>query len=470
VIGSGAGGALTAATLAEAGHDVMVIEDGPWIEPDETTPYSLREMTTKYRHGGLNSTVGLPPIAFVEGRCVGGGTEVNSGLYHRLPSQIVEDWARRWLIHDFTPDVLARYAGEVEHALSISLAKGPVPSASAALARGAQRIGLEATEVPRAFRADDNDGLSATAVKQTMTRTFIPRAQAAGARIMPKCRALRLVLSNGRVVGVDASQANEPGKRRRLHLVADHVFVCAGATGTPNLLRRSGIRRNIGNDVKIHPMIKMAALFDDRLDNHTGVPMHQVRDIDPNISYGCSVSRPGYLALALGEDWDANAQDIAQWQSLAVYYACIRTDTSGKIHGLPALGWPILRYQLSESDLSRLRRALVTLGEMLFAAGATRVYPAIMGAKAIGHPRDLAGLWNDLTRTRVTLTAVHLFCGVKMGGDPSVTGADSFGRVWGYENLYVNDASLLPDAPGVNPQGSIMSIAARNSHHFLSVI
>jgi choline dehydrogenase-like flavoprotein len=32
----------------------------------------------------------------------------------------------------------------------------------------------------------------------------------------------------------------------------------------------------------------------------------------------------------------------------------------------------------------------------------------------------------------------------------------------------VNDASLLPDAPGVNPQGTIMAIAARNSDHFLA--
>ncbi len=63
---------------------------------------------------------------------------------------------------------------------------------------------------------------------------------------------------------------------------------------------------------------------------------------------------------------------------------------------------------------------------------------------------------------------VHLMCGVPMGGDPSLTGADSFGRVWGFDNLYVNDSSLLPDAPGVNPQGLVMTIAARNADHFLS--
>jgi choline dehydrogenase-like flavoprotein len=55
-----------------------------------------------------------------------------------------------------------------------------------------------------------------------------------------------------------------------------------------------------------------------------------------------------------------------------------------------------------------------------------------------------------------------------MGEDRSRTGADSFGRVWGFDNLRVSDASLVPDAPGVNPQGTIMAIAARNSDQFLA--
>jgi choline dehydrogenase-like flavoprotein len=35
-------------------------------------------------------------------------------------------------------------------------------------------------------------------------------------------------------------------------------------------------------------------------------------------------------------------------------------------------------------------------------------------------------------------------------------------------NLRVNDASLIPDAPGVNPQAAVMAIAARNADHFLA--
>jgi choline dehydrogenase-like flavoprotein len=62
---------------------------------------------------------------------------------------------------------------------------------------------------------------------------------------------------------------------------------------------------------------------------------------------------------------------------------------------------------------------------------------------------------------------IHLFSTVRMGERREETAADSFGRVWGFDNLRVNDASLLPDAPGVNPQGSVMALAARNCEHFL---
>jgi choline dehydrogenase-like flavoprotein len=55
-----------------------------------------------------------------------------------------------------------------------------------------------------------------------------------------------------------------------------------------------------------------------------------------------------------------------------------------------------------------------------------------------------------------------------MGNDRSRTASDSYGKVWDHDNLYVNDASLLPDAPGVNPQAAIMTIATRNTEHLLA--
>jgi choline dehydrogenase-like flavoprotein len=58
---------------------------------------------------------------------------------------------------------------------------------------------------------------------------------------------------------------------------------------------------------------------------------------------------------------------------------------------------------------------------------------------------------------------VHAFSTCPAGQRRDRTAVDSFGRVHDFENLYINDASMLPDSPGVNPQGSVMALARRNA-------
>lgn len=466
VIGSGAGGAVTAAMLAERGRDLILLEEGPWIDPDSYEPFSLDEMTNKYRHAGLNVALGSPPIAYVEGRCVGGGTEVNSGLYHRPPADLLEVWAREGVL-DCTQSVLAKYAEHLERTLSVSAHPGPVPTASAVLERGAAKLGWQAVEVSRVFRYGAG-GSPHRGVKQTMTRTLLPLAASAGARVIPQCRAERLLLRGRRVVGVSARIGRPDGTREPVRVVADHVFVCGGAIQTPALLQRSGIHRNIGRGLKVHPTAKLAARFPFAIDDHSDVPMHQVKEFAPDLTFGGSASRRGQVALALADSWSHNAGRMAEWENIAVYYASIRSDGSGRVRVLPALPGPIVSYRLTEADLSRLARGLVHLGELLFAADAVELFPSITGAPPLGRPGDLAGLWDMASRSRLNLMTIHLFSSVRMGQDRERTGTDSYGRVWGFDNLRVNDASLLPDAPGVNPQGTIMAFAARNCDHFLA--
>jgi choline dehydrogenase-like flavoprotein len=62
---------------------------------------------------------------------------------------------------------------------------------------------------------------------------------------------------------------------------------------------------------------------------------------------------------------------------------------------------------------------------------------------------------------------VHLCSTVPMGGGGRGA-TDGCGRLHGTANVYVNDASLLPDAPGVNPQASVMAIAIRNARRLLA--
>ncbi|MGI8795983.1 MAG: FAD-dependent oxidoreductase [Acidimicrobiia bacterium] len=462
VIGSGAGGAVSAATLARAGRDVTVVEEGPWVDPAAMEPFSLEEMVAKYRHRGLSAAFGTPTIAFAEGRCVGGSTEINSGLYHRLPPELADEWRRVYQIEEFTPETLDRYAARIEEQISVSQLPGAPPPSSAVLERGATKLGWRAVEFSRVFRYDGGRG-----EKQTMTRTFLPRAVDAGAEVIPDCRVVRLLRRGNRVVGARCSRQRPGGPVERLTIRADHVFVCGGPIQTPALLQRSGIRARIGTGLKLHPMIKIAARFPQPVD-HGGVPMHRITEFSPNIAIGGSASRRGQVAMALAESSADYHDALADWENVAVYYAGIRSEGAGRVLAVPGLRAPIVTYRLTDADLSRLARGLVHLGEVLLAAGATELYPSVVGGPVVRRQDDLVDWWDAATRSRTNLMTVHMTSTVRMGEDRARTGADSFGRVWRFPNLRVNDASLVPDAPGVNPQAAIMALAARNCDQFLS--
>jgi choline dehydrogenase-like flavoprotein len=441
---------------------VTIVEEGPWIDPDAMEPFSLEEMAAKYRHRGLAAALGKPAIAFAEGRCVGGSTEINSGLYHRPPASLAEAWRREYAIDEFDPDSLDAYANRIENELTVSRLPGAPPPSSAVLERGATKLGWQAVEYARVFRYDT----AGRGVKQTMTRTLLPRAVEAGAGVIPNCNVRRITHRNGRVVGVSCRRTQD-GRVEDLVIRADHVFVCGGAIQTPALLQRSGIRARVGSGLKVHPMIKIAARFPHPLD-HGGVPMQVITEFGPNLSIGGSASRRGQIAMALADSTADHRAALHDWEHVAVYYAAIRSEGRGRVLAVPGLRAPIVTYRLTEGDMSRLARGLVHLGEALLASGATELYPSVAGGPVVRHHEELGAWWDAVTRNRTNLMTVHLTSSVRMGEDRSLTGADSFGRVWGYDNLRVNDASLVPDAPGVNPQGTIMAIAARNTDHFLA--
>ena len=463
VLGSGPGGALTACYLAEAGHDVLLLEAGPYLSLDSCEPFSRTEMVQKYRNGGQTVALGTDKIAYVEGRCVGGGSEINSGLYHRTPPEILDQWRADFQVAELSEQDLLPHFAAVERELSVSLRPGPNPAAALKLHAGAGQLGWKSFEVPRWYRYPAGAEPAGPGRRQSMTETYIPRFLRAGGRLLPQTT-VRQIRQDGAWWTMNFTHL-ETGPGR---LSAEKLFVCGGAVQTPALLRRSGITDNVGNSLRVHPTVKLVAEFPDVVNGpDLGVPSHQVKEFSPRLGFGCSVSSPAYLALALLDHPGASRALPAQWPHLAVYYAMITGTGRGTVRPLPGRRDPLVRYRITTADRRDLADGLGKLGAALFAGGATAVFPAVAGSRPIRHEAALRDLPSSLPEGQGNLMTIHLFSSCPMGENPAQCATDSFGRLRGLRNLWVADASLLPGAPGVNPQGTVMALARRNVLRFL---
>ena len=474
IIGSGAGGAMTAQVLASAGMEVMVLEEGRrWAlsEYGNNCPEGMRKM---YRRRGMTPIMGTVPIGYAEGRCFGGGTEVNSGFWHRTPPEILLRWKAQYDLDAAFAKDLEPHFDWLEKHLNVSLYGNEWPASTRIFARGIEAMGWSFQEVPRVVENCESlnfcpNGCPSGA-KRSMSRTLLPQAEQSGAQVLTNCRVKMLIKQKKRITGVLASLLHENGTEELIRIDAEHVFVCAGATETPALLRRSGIHFHIGDSFRIHPMLKVAARFNEEVNSHRSVlPLLQVKEFWPEISLGGAFFALGHLAMLLSENWPANRQQMDNFKTMAVFYVAVRGTGKGTIRSsLTGEDTTSIKYDLSREDQLNLSKGLAHLCALLLAAGAVEVYPSVYGLNSINNEID-AIRWLDelLPKSSLNLTTIHAFSSCPMGERIDRCAANSFGKVYHYENLYINDGSMIPDSPGVNPQGTIMGFARRNAMHFV---
>lgn len=463
VIGSGPGGAVAALRCAEAGLSVIMLEEGPHLALDSAPHFSREEILQKYRNAGIEVALSKVKLSFVEGRCVGGGSEINRGLYHRTPDYILEGWSRDYGVQDLTIEKLQPHFDACEKIALVEYLPGKAPAISTRLQDGAQSLSWKAIEAPRLYHySSGKDG----GRKQSMTETFVPLCLKAGVRLMPNTRA-RILQRSGGSWTVKAVQGHDPLQQRELEIRAERVFVACGAVQTPALLRRSGMRKNIGDTLHFHPMIKLVAEFEDEVNLPGSLdPVHQIKEFEPRFSMGCSISKPEILGLALANH-PGHFQLVAEnWKRMGIYYV----QTGGgvaSVRNLPGFRDPLIRIKFSEQDLRTFAEGLKRLAEALFAAGARRIYPSVSGLPILNNMDQVRALPDYFSGGDGSLTSVHVFSSCPMGENAGIAATDSYGRVHGTDGLYISDASILCGPTVVNPQGTVMAVSHRNVTHAL---
>lgn len=476
IVGSGAGGAVLAAGLAERGLDVVILEAGGAFTSADFDLSEASAYPMMYQERGTQATDDLA-ITLLQGRTVGGTTTINWTTCYRTPDRILDHWAEHHGVEGITPESMRPHFEAVEARLNITPWPEELVNANnQVVLDGCRKLGWEAHTLNRNVKGCANSGYCGVGCpvngKQAMHRTYLPDALAHGARIYADVQAERITVDGRTATGVDAvvlDRASAKPTGVRIRVVAKVVVSSAGALHGPALLLRSGLDAGgrVGKRTMIHPVTGVSGIYDKQIRPWAGAPQsaashHFVERGEDKV--GFFIESPPVQPMlgstgpmAFGTDMSTfmrKLENVSTTIALAIDGLLPQDD--GGVVTLRPDGRASLNYPTRTFLVEAMREAHLRMAELHFAAGATQVSTLHMDPVVIG-PESVA-LLGDLPYGALehSIFSAHLMGGCALG---SVV--DSEHRFLHMDNLFVVDGSNFPTALGVNPSETIYALARR---------
>ncbi|HEX6589095.1 MAG TPA: GMC family oxidoreductase [Longimicrobiales bacterium] len=476
VIGSGAGGAVAAAILAESGRDVVVLEEGRAWPVTERTGVERDLVPRLYAEAGGRATDDLG-VQILQGRALGGSTFVNWMLMLRTPDDVLQEWRSA---HGFEVDDAAMRAAFDEIETSLHATRVPDSDHSRnnrILLDGAARLHASTSAGTINAKGCVRAGLCGLgcpwAAKQSTDETWLPRALLAGARIATGARVReieRIGAERGRwgatkrvLVEVLDAHGRVGGQTT---IDAQVVVLAAGAVETPALLQRSGMGGGaVGRWLRLHPTSAVAALHAEPVHASAGIPLSVVCRPDASGYWiECPPFLPGLAAVAMPGFGERHRRWMERFTHIATNIVLVRdgaarAESQGDVR-VDSAGRPRVRYRMGEAERRTMARGLTTAARLQLAAGAREVTTLHTHGEPIRTEGDLGRIaaWPD-GPNELTVFSAHVMGSCRIGGERATSACAPDGQVRGRKGVYVLDGSLLPTAPGVNPQETIMALS-----------
>ncbi len=487
IVGSGAGGGTAAEILTAAGLNVVMIEEGPF---KSSTDFRMRERDAYpqlYQESAGRQTKDKG-IVILQGRAVGGSTTVNWTSSFRTPPTTLTHWQRVWGLKDYSVADMLPWFQKMEERLSIAPWAVTPNENNDILKRGCDKLGIPAAAIKRNVKGCWNLGYCGmgcpTNAKQSMLVTTIPTALDHGLSLIHSARVERLANRYGRITSLVAIGMDREGVttgRHKIRVTAKHYILAGGAINNPALMLRSKLpdpHSTLGKRTFLHPSSVSAAIMDGKVEGYSGAPQTIYSDhfldtqpVDDVIGY--KLEAPPIHPILAGITLQGFGEDHSTWMkrlpNMHVAIALMRDGFhDGSIGGsvnIRADGSPVLDYKITDYVWHGVRRSLLTMAEIQFAAGAKIVMPLHEDSKPMrswdAAKKFIESLPMETLRTRIA--SAHVMGGCAMGVDARMSVTRGDGRHHQLENLWVFDGSAFPTSIGANPQLSIYGMVARNA-------
>ncbi len=464
VIGSGAGGSSTAAALADRGLRVIVLEEGRRWAPEQfnsRAPWAFKHL---YAGRGTRATRGNCIIPMPGGRGVGGSTLINSAICFRTPPAVLADWRESYGCEHLSEAWMGACFDRIWRTIGVTVNPPEVQRNNNHIFRaGAEALGLPGAWMARSAPGCTGCGTCqqgcSTGGKLSIDRSFLAEAVNTGlVSVYADCRVVGVETQGDRVIAV-TGRTVRPGEYEDdgSFRVRARAFVSsAGPIGSPRFLMANGLSDGpVGKNLHIHPTAGVVARFDQEIVAWEGVTQGYYVDLWEKGYLLQTFSMPPdqyFVSFPLvGDEMLTFMRDLRHFASAGVVVH--DEDSRGSVTESALL------YDLGNLDRSRILAGLRESARVFFAAGATEVIPGAHGVGIIRSVDDIDRvLTDDIPAHDIGLYASHPMGTCRMGNDPARSVVDPDGRVWGWKNLHVADASVFPTSLGVNPQVTVMAL------------
>lgn len=469
VVGSGAGGAVAAANCAAAGLRTVVLEAGPRVSPAEMTRDAPLFMARYYWEGGLRMIGGTTQIPTLQARCIGGSTVVNSAILLPLPGWVRSAWQKETGVSLFTrPELDAAYERVFARTHTAPTPMTVMGRRNLIVKEALAIAGMDPKPLPRAVVGCDGSADCFTGCaggrKQSVDRSYLPAAFAAGAELFSCAHVEAVTLRGRRAVGVTGTVIDPDGFRRvaPFRVRAKHVVLAAGVFHTPVILQKSGVTADgaVGGTLFSHIGGGMVGIMDEVVDPWVGATqgVGAMSDEIPGMKYECLWAPPSVLMVRWGDVGHRFLSRLDEVRKATVIATVYRAKVHGRVRARRD-GLPSMQLYIPDDAARTVFRGLKIGADALLKVGARYVHTGVPGVvDEMRSPKDTESLLSPKLRAKhLQMSATHVFGSCRMSR--TFGAVDERGAVKGTESLYVADASLFPSPSAVNPQATIMALS-----------
>ncbi|NNM52565.1 MAG: FAD-binding protein [Pseudomonadales bacterium] len=492
IVGTGAGGGVTAEILATAGLSVVLIEEGPLRTSNQFNMDEKQAYQDLYQEGAARTSAD-GAITILQGRSVGGSTTINWTSSFRTPAPTLQAWSDGFALHGCSAAEMAPWFKSMEDRLNIHPWEQTPNANNQLLGEGCKQLGYSYGTISRNVRGCWNLGYCGmgcpTNAKQSMLVTTLPEALKRNAHLYFRARAEQLLMSGDRVLGVVCHGMKEDGIHATgtvLTVHARHTVLAGGGINTPGLLLRSQVpnpHQRIGQRTFLHLVNSSRGIYAQEVQAAHGAPQSIYSDhfvwkdgVHGPMGYKLEVMplHPALTAALVGESGPELAMEMHQFRHMSMMLGLMRDGfhegSPGGTISLRDDRTPVVNYPLTDYIRDGLRRSLLSMAEIQFAAGAKSVRPLHRDALSYTSLAQAQAAIKDLAMEKfhLRLGSAHVMGGCAMGEDEKQCVTDSLGRLRHVQHCSIHDGSLFPTSIGANPQLSIYAQAARLSTNLVA--